>query len=294
MTERKWFRTLCEDEMPYTATIGGRQLARELRNLRERTGLTGEQAAAALAWEQSKISRMENAKMRITAGEVMEICEAYSVTGEKRAQLIQLARDARKKGWWHEYSDYVKKGFIDYLAFEAEAQTYRGYEAQVIPGMFQIEGYARAIFRGTQPRTPEEIERGVELRLARQKRITGSDDPLNVWAVIDESAVRRLVDSPAVMRDQLHYLLELADLANVSIQVLPHEAGVHPAVDGPFVLLSFDGYPDLLYIEHLMGCVYLEKPTETRQGSLIFDHLRSAALNTGDSIALIREVAQNL
>jgi len=280
--------------MPYTPTISGRQLAREVRHLREQAGMTGEQAAAAVDWEQSKISRMENAKMRITSGEVMELCEAYGIDGEERVRLVQLARNARHRNWWHEYGEVVKKGFIDYLGFEAEALSYRSYEASIIPGVFQTEEYARAIFRGAQPRTAEEVERGVEVRHARQKRLTASEDPLNVWAVIDEAALHRVVGSPAVMRSQLEHLLEVGELANVSIQVLPYSAGIHAAIDGPFVVLSFDGYPDLLYIEHLTGCVYVERPAETARGRVIFDHLRSAALNTGDSTVLIREEVKKI
>jgi hypothetical protein len=164
----------------------------------------------------------------------------------------------------------------------------------VIPGVFQTEEYARAIFYSSQPRKPEEVDRGVELRLARQKRITATDDPLNVWAVIDEAVLHRVVGSPAVMQGQLERLLELGELPNVSIQVLPFQAGIHAALDGPFVILTFEDYPDLLYIEHLMGCVYLEKTSETARGSLIFDHLRSAALNTSDTTALIREQVKKI
>jgi transcriptional regulator with XRE-family HTH domain len=280
--------------MPYTPTVRGRQLARELRHLREQAGMTGEQVAAKMSWEQSKISRMETAKMRITSGEVMELCEAYGIDGAKRQKLIELARGARHRDWWHEYSDYVKKGFIDFLAFEAEARTSCGYEAQVIPGILQHERYARAILLGAQPRRSEEVDRGVELRVARQQRVTRTDNPLNVWAVIDEGVLHRVVESPEVMVEQLKHLLDLGELGNVSIQVLPYQAGIHAAIDGPFALLTFDGYPDLLYIEHLVGCVYLEKPSDTDQGRLIFDHLRSAALNTGDSSRLIREQVKEL
>lgn len=280
--------------MPYTPTVRGRQLARELRHLRERAGMTGEQAAAKMSWEQSKISRMETAKMRITSGEVMELCETYGVDGTKRDQLVLLARSARQQDWWREYSDYLKKGFIDFLAFEAEARTSCGYEAQVIPGILQCGEYARAILLGSQPRRSDEVDRGVEVRLARQQRVTQSDDPMHVWAVIDEAVLHRVVERPEVMVAQLKHLLDLGELGNVSIQVLPYRAGIHAAIDGPFVLLTFDGYPDLLYIEHLVGCVYLEKPSDTDQGRLIFDHLRSAALNTGDSSALIREQVKQL
>lgn len=280
--------------MPYTPTLRGRQLARELRRLREQAGMTGEQAAMKMSWEQSKISRMENAKMRITSGEVMELCETYGVEAAKRDQLVLLARSARQRDWWREYSDYLKKGFIDFLAFEAEALTSCGYEAQVIPGILQCEEYARAILLGADARGSEEIDRNVEVRLARQQRVTQSEDPLHVWAVIDEAVLHRRIEPPGVMIAQLKHLLRLGELRNVSIQVLPYRAGIHSAIDGPFVLLTFDGYPDLLYIEHLVGCVYLEKPSETKQGRLIFDHLRSAALNTGDSAALMREQVKEL
>jgi transcriptional regulator with XRE-family HTH domain len=280
--------------MPYTPTVRGRQLARELRNLREQSEMTGEQVAVKMGWEQSKISRMETAKMRITSGEVMELCETYGIDGDKRDQLVLLARSARQRDWWREYSDSVKKGFIDFLAFEAEARTSCGYEAQVIPGILQCPEYARAILRGVEPRDEGEVERGVALRRARQERITASANPLDVWAIIDEAVLHRAVGRPEVMQAQLNHLLDLGELRNVSIQVLPYQTGIHAAIDGPFVVLSFDGYPDLLYIEHLLGCVYLEKPTETEQGRLIFDHLRSAAFNTGDSAALIREQVKKI
>jgi len=280
--------------MPYTPTVRGRQLARELRQLREHAEMTGEQAAAKMSWEQSKISRMETAKMRITSGEVMELCETYGVEGDKRDQLVLLARSARQRDWWREYSDYVKKGFLDFLAFEAEARTSCGFEAQVIPGILQCEEYARAILLGSDKRRSDEVDRNVEVRLERQRRVTQSKDPLHVWAVIDESVLHRVIDPPGAMATQLKHLLDLGELGNVSIQVLPYRAGIHAAIDGPFVLLTFDGYPDLLYIEHLAGCVYLEKPTETDQGRRIFDHLRSAANNTGDSSVLIREQVEEL
>jgi transcriptional regulator with XRE-family HTH domain len=280
--------------MPYTPTVRGRQLARELRKLREHSDLTGEQAAAKMGWEQSKISRMETAKMRITSGEVMELCEMYGIEGHKRDQLVLLARSARQRDWWRDYSDYVKKGFIDFLAFEAEAQTSHGYEAQVIPGILQCAEYARAILLGTDKRRSDDVDRWVEVRVARQQRVTQSKDPLQVWAIIDEAVLHRVIGPPEVMVAQLKHLLDLGELGNVSIQVLPYRAGIHAAIDGPFVLLSFDGYPDLLYIEHLVGCVYLEKPAETGKGRTIFDHLRSAAYNTGDSSGLIRERVKEL
>ena len=280
--------------MPYTPTVRGRQLARELRKLREQSEMTGEQAAAKMGWEQSKISRMETAKMRITSGEVMELCETYGVDDEGRERLVLLARSARQRDWWRDYSDYVKKGFIDFLAFEAEARTSCGYEAQVIPGILQCQEYARAVLLGIDKQRSDEVDRRVEVRLARQRRVTQSQDPLQVWVVIDEAVLHRVIEPYEATIAQLRHLLDLGELGNVSIQVLPYRAGIHAAMDGPFVLLTFEGYPDLLYIEHLVGCVYLEKPTETGKGRTIFDHLRSAAYNTSDSSMLIRERVKEL
>jgi transcriptional regulator with XRE-family HTH domain len=280
--------------MPYVPTVRGRRLAHELRRIRERAGLSGEQVARQLGWDQSKISRMETARMRITSGEVAAMCEVYALDGEERATLIQLARESRRQGWWHPYRDVLKPGFSQYLSFEAEALTSRSYEAQVIPGLLQTGDYTRAVLRGARARTPQEIERGVQVRLARQELVTRTAEPLTVWQIIEEGALHRMVGGPATMREQLAHLLELGGLANVSLQVLPFTAGVHAAIDGPFVVLTFGGYPDVLYLEHLMGCVYLEDAAETTAAQLVFDPLRASALNTGDSATLIRDLLEKL
>ncbi|GAA4633096.1 helix-turn-helix transcriptional regulator [Actinoallomurus vinaceus] len=279
--------------MTYTPTLRARRVARELKHLRKERKLTGDDVCRLLGWDTSKLSRMENANMRTTSGEVMELLEVYGITGPRRQEMIQLARDARKKGWWQDYTDEVKAGFSDYLALEDEAQTYRAYDVQLIPGPFQTEEYMRAIYRGARPRTEAETQRMVEVRLARKERLTSSVDSLHVIQVIEEAALRRIVGGRGTMRAQLNHLLELGDLANISIQVVPYRAGVHAAIDGPFILLTFDSYPDVLYVEHLMGCLYLEMPEETTRGSLVFDHLRASALNASDSRALIKEVARD-
>ncbi|GLW08426.1 transcriptional regulator [Microtetraspora sp. NBRC 13810] len=277
--------------MPYVPTVRGRRLAHELRRIREQCGLSGEQAANLLGWDQSKISRMETARMRITSREVMELCDAYSVDGDARTALVQIAREARRQGWWHPYRDVLKTGFSQYLNFEAEATTYRSYETQVIPGLFQTGDYARAVLRATRPRTGEEVERATHVRLARQSRVVSGDDRLDVWQIIEEGALHRRVGDSNTMRQQFKHLIAMSELANVSLQVLPFGVGVHRAIDGPFVLLTFDGYPDVLYLEHLMGCIYLEDSAQTTAGGVVFDHLRAAALNVSESRNLIHDMA---
>ncbi|MGH3391539.1 MAG: helix-turn-helix domain-containing protein [Actinomadura sp.] len=281
--------------MPYVPTIRGRRLARDLRQIREARKLKGDEAAALVGWDQGKISRVENAKMRVTVGEVMELCEAYEISGERRAELIQLAREARKQGWWLPYRGVLKQGFSDYLAFESEADSFRSYQVHLIHGLLQTEDFARAVLRTSRVlHGPEEVDRAVEARVARQKRLTSLEKPLQMWQIIEEGALRRTIGDAATMRAQLDHLLEVSRLPNVSIQVIPYRSATHVALDGPFELLGFDDYPDVLYVEHFGGCRFFEKPEETTDAKVVFDHLRSSALNTADSAALIQRVAKEM
>jgi hypothetical protein len=223
------------------------------------------------------------------------LCEAYGISGDQRAELIQLARDARKQGWWHPYREVLRAGFGDYLAFEAEALSLRAYDIHLIPGLFQTEAYARAVLATEQlMRTTEDMERAVQARLARQERLTSPDKPIHAFQVIEEAALRRIIGDAETMREQLAHLLEVGKQSNVSLQVVPYRAAAHAALDGAFLLMAFDGYPDVLYIEHFMGCQYYEKPEETAHGNVVFDHLRASALNAVDSAALIRRVIKEM
>jgi transcriptional regulator with XRE-family HTH domain len=280
--------------MPYVPTIRARRLAHELRRLREERKITMEHLAEKIGWEQSKISRVENARSRTTGGDVMELCSVYGIEGEQLDELVRLARESRIRGWWHPYQDVLKEGFSDFLSFEAAATTCRGFEVSVVPGLFQTAEYARALFRSSTGLTDEQIDRSVRVRLARQERLTNGENPLDVWQILDESALRRLVGDPGMMKVQFQHLLELGQLSNVSLQVLPFAAGVHAAIDGPFVLLGFESYPDIWYLENLRGGIFLEEPDQTRDGSIVFDHLRSAALNTSSSAAMISEAIDQL
>jgi uncharacterized protein DUF5753 len=214
---------------------------------------------------------------------------------DRRADLIQLAREARKKGWWIPYRGVLKQGFSDYLAFESEADSFRSYQVHLIHGLLQTEEFARAVLRTSRVlRTPEEIDRAVEARIARQQRLTSTEHPLQMWQIIEEGALRRTIGDAVTMRAQLDHILGLARLPNVSIQVIPYRSATHVALDGPFELLGFDDYPDVLYVEHFGGCRFFEKPEETTDAKVVLDHLRSSALNTADSAALIKRVAEEM
>lgn len=270
-------------------TARRRRLAMELRRLREEVGLTIEMVAARMECSASKISRTENAQVAPTARDVRFLLGIYGVTDDKCEELVQIAREARQKAWWHPYSD-VARG--PYVGLEAAASTIQAYEALLVPGLMQTREYARAASRAARPDlVPEVIERKVDLRLARQKLLDEADPP-DVWLVLDEAALHRPVGGREVMRDQLQRLADVADRTNVTVQILPYEAGEHAGMDGAFVILGFPDPedPDVVYLDNATGGLYLETDEELRRYTLMFDHLRAAALKP--DISMERIVAQ--
>ncbi|MBA9008006.1 helix-turn-helix domain-containing protein [Thermomonospora cellulosilytica] len=277
-------------------TVASSRLAAELRALRERAGFTWEAVAEEMGWSESKVYRIENDKSRILARDVKRLIKLYEVDDAKAEALLELARRAREPDWWHRYSGAIPEWFQVYVVLEASASEIRGYESELVPGIMQTEDYARAIL-STAPilDSDEEIENKVAVRVNRQARLTG-DNPLNIWMVINEAVIRRVVGGPKVMRGQLERLVELAKLRNVTLQVLPFESGAHPGMHGAFKLMRFpaDGNPDKVYMELEVGGLYTQKTHEVERYSLIFDHLRARALGPEQTIKLIRQVAAEL
>ncbi|MEU6129999.1 helix-turn-helix transcriptional regulator [Saccharopolyspora sp. NPDC047091] len=277
--------------MTVSPTVRRRRLAAELRRLRGLAEVTQQQAATHLGCTQAKIGRFETAKRSPSIGDVSALLDFYAVNGAEREQLINLARDARKRGWWHSYSDVLPEWYETYVGLEAEASSMHTWESEAIPGLLQTAEYAYAITKSTLIRADEpEIGRRVELRMQRQDRITGSQ-PLDLWAVIGETALRRGVGGSAVLRRQLEHLLALAELPNVTLQVMPLDAGAHPAQAGPFVILRYSNHvdPDVVYLETHVGGLYLERDNELSKYVTMMDHLRAHAIDPEGSIQVIHE-----
>jgi transcriptional regulator with XRE-family HTH domain len=241
-------------------------LGARLRRLREAAGVSCEDAGRAIRGSGSKISRLELGRTRIKSRDAADLLTRYGVTDEaERATLLALAEHANAASWWQEYADVVPAWLEQYLELERAAGLIRTYQVQVIPGLLQTEDYCRAIVRSARPDAPDdEIERRVELRMARQQ-ILHRDDPVRLWAVIDEASLLRPVGGTAVMRAQLRYLIEAARLPNVNIQILPLSAGAHAAEGGCLALLRFSEaeLPDVVYLEQLFTAIYLNKPADT-------------------------------
>jgi transcriptional regulator with XRE-family HTH domain len=273
-------------------TVRRRRLGMELRRLREAAGLTIDQVADRLECSDSKISRIETAHVGVTPRDVRDMLELYGVAGEQRDQLVQIAREARQRGWWHAYGDTKES---TYVGLEVAAASIRSFQAQVVPGLFQTTDYARAVIRAINPNLrPEEVERQLALRMARQPILT--EDPPELWVVIDEAVLCRSVGERGVMAEQLHHLTEVAELSTVTLQVLPFSAGEHAGMDGAFSILSFPepADPEVVYLEHATSDLFLERAEDVRRYTLLFDHLRAAALRPGDSTAVISRMLKDL
>jgi transcriptional regulator with XRE-family HTH domain len=267
-------------------TIRRRRLGTELRRLREEARVTIDVVADRLGCSPSKVSRIETGHTSATPRDVKDMLDVYGIDGVASDELVQIAREARQKGWWHPYSTVLVGA---YVGLEAAARSIRAYEQQVIPGLLQSEDYAVAMIRAArQSDTPLEIDRRVHVRMARQSLLI-QDDPIDLWVVLDEAVLSRPVGGHDVMLDQLVRLTEAAKLPNVTLQVLPFAAGAHAGMDGTFAILDFPEAedPDVVYAENATGGLFLEKSDELKKYSSIFDTIRSTALTPEESIAMI-------
>ncbi|MFF0469590.1 helix-turn-helix domain-containing protein [Micromonospora zamorensis] len=237
-------------------------LGAQLRRLRESSGVTREGAGWEIRSSESKISRMELGRVGFKERDVSDLLTLYGVTEEhERDALLKLARDANSPGWWHRYGDVLPTWFQSYLGLEAAAALIRTYEVQFVPGLLQTGDYARAVvLLGHGTAGPDEIERRVALRMQRQQ-LLHRENPPQLWAVVDEAALRRPIGGPAVMRGQLTALIEATKSPNIRLQVIPFAAGGHAAAGGAFTILRFGDQelPDIVYIEQLTSAIYLDK-----------------------------------
>lgn len=275
-------------------TVRSRRLGIELRRLREAAGLTTEQVALSLECSHSKISRIETARVSATPRDVRDMLELYEITGQQRESLLQLAREARQQGWWHSTYGDLPVGAL--VGLEDAAASIRQYSEQLIPGLLQTKEYARAVLHAIRmDLSVEEVERRVELRMARQGLLS-RDDPPTLWAILDEGALRRQVGGPDTMRDQLEHLADTASQANITLQVLPFTAGEHVGMDGSFTIVGFPepADPDVVYLEHTTSDAYEEDSKTVRFYADMFDHLRATALRPQDSIRFLAKVVEEL
>jgi transcriptional regulator with XRE-family HTH domain len=274
-------------------TVRRRRLASELRRLREAAQLTIDEVGEKLECSASKISRIETGHVGVTPRDVRDMLELYAIDEDQREALVQLAREARKKGWWHAYNEVFTGSFV---GLESDASSLHTHQALLVPGLLQTENYMRSVIQAIRPdHGEEEVTRRVAARVTRQKLLTDTQPP-EYWAILDEAVLHRAVGGPAIMREQLVRLLELSELPKVTLQVLPFTAGAHAGMEGPFLILGFPepADPDVVYVENTTTGSYLEEPSDVYRYTLMFDHLRASALNPADTRMRVKQAADGL
>lgn len=275
-------------------SVRARQLAAEIRRLREVRRLTGEEAATQLGWSASKISRMETGRSSVTVGDLRRLLDFYEVPGSRRNRLIELARTADQRGWWDAYADSLREGYSAMIALESAAESFFSYQDSLIPGLLQTEAYAEEMIRSSLLAVPPGVvSQRVEVRLTRQSVLTRAEDPLELIAILDEAVLRRQVGGPEVMREQLLYLADIHERPNVTLQVLPFAKGSHPAMAGGFTILRFPDTADsgVVFLENMTSDIFVESEAEVHQYHLVFDRLREISLEPQQSATLIRQIA---
>ncbi|MFI6005232.1 helix-turn-helix domain-containing protein [Streptomyces sp. NPDC051366] len=275
-------------------TVRRRRLGAELRRLRLARGLTSTQVAEHLLISQPKISHLENGRRAIKPRDVRDLCGLYGVTDPRVVDaLMRMATESNRQGWWVACGEVP---YAVYIGLETEAASIRSYEPLVIPSLLQTPAYARAVIEETIPlATPEQIAVRIEVRLRRQHRAHHPARPFRLWAVLDESSLRRTVGSPKIMREQLEYLNHLGAQPHITVQTLPHEAGAHPGISGQFSILDFPDAPTgTVYLERFTSDLYLEKRSDVQHYSVMYEHLQAQALHPEHTRHFITRAAEEL
>lgn len=262
-------------------TVRRRELGALLRALRIEAGMTVEQVADRLLVSSSKISRLETGRRGANARDIRDLCDIYGVTDAARTHLMELAHEGRDQAWWQPYD----LPYRTYVGLEAAATEISDFEPGVFPGLLQTPEYARAVHEGALPRlSPEVIEQRIEVRRTRQ-RVLSRDTPPRLSAIVDEAVLHRVIGGPQVMARQLAHVIEAAQRENVTVQVMPYSIGAHPALDSTFILLEFaPPVPSVVYVEGLVGQIYLERQQDVDRYKQIFSHLAATAMSLQESL----------
>ncbi|GAA0913812.1 helix-turn-helix domain-containing protein [Virgisporangium aurantiacum] len=272
-------------------------LGNQLRTLREANNVTREAAGYEIRASESKISRIELGRVGFKERDVADLLTLYGVTDEKeRAALLSLAREANTPGWWHRYGDVMPSWFQSYMGLESAAEMIRTYEVQFVPGLLQTADYARAVIcLGHGDASDAEIERRVQLRMDRKRLLTRTAPP-EIWFVVDEAALRRMIGGRDVMRAQLEYLIEVAQMSHVRLQVIPFHAGGHAGAGGAFTMLRFpeEELPDVVYVEQLTSALYLDKPEDRDQYALAMEQLCIEAESPTRTVEILDKILQEI
>jgi transcriptional regulator with XRE-family HTH domain len=277
-------------------TIARWQLGHQLKALREAAKITQLQIADVLGCSESKVYKIEAGDVGINRGDLLVMLNRYGVPEEdpSASTALDLQKQGKQRGWWSKYGT-LPINYAMYVGLEGAATEVKNFELSVVPGLLQTRGYATAVIAAAWPENQAEVERRVELRMARQACLT-EDPPLNFWAVMDEAVLHRRTGGDEVIHEQLAHLVTLSKRPNITIQVLPFTEGHHPGTTGSFSILEFpEGvHSPVAYVVSQAGDVYLEREDDMRRVTLTYTHLQTAALSASKSRDLIAAIASEL
>lgn len=263
-----------------------------LRRLREQKNISMREAGYHIRATESKISRLETGKVSFKERDVEDLLTFYGVTENKeREQVLDLVREANTLGWWHSFGEVLPSWFEAYVGLESAASVVRSYEVQFIPGLLQSPEYVDAVVSANRTQSAAEVKRRIELRRRRQAALERPDAPI-LWVVLDEASLRRPIGGNEVMKSQIRYLIEQAERPNVTIQLLPYAVGAHAAEGGAFTLLRFAeaDLPDVVYLEHLTGAQYIERPEDVEQYARAMDRISVDALHPDTTLKALKDL----
>jgi transcriptional regulator with XRE-family HTH domain len=275
-----------------------KQLAAELKRLREERGATLEEVATELMISTSKLSRLENAQGKPQARDVRDLIRHYGIQGtDKEKQFMRWVRAAGQRAWWEDYADTIPGGLGDYLATEAEASIVRVYTIPVLPVLLQTTDYTRALLRRMEPlRSSGELDQLLEVRAMRKAALKSRDgmSALRLIAVTHESSIRQQVGSAEIMREQLDYLVEQSGMPNVELRILPFSATPPFTSTCMYAYFEFEDYDrDIVSVETHAGFRYIEGLDQVGRYRRYYDELVRTSLDPEESRQLIRAVQED-
>jgi len=275
-----------------------RRLRTELKKARQTSGLTQDQVAGEMDWSLSKIIRIEAGSSGISANDLKALLQLYGVKDPGQVDsLVALARAARERSWWSAYRDVAPQQLLQLTEYESAAQVIRQFETMFVPGILQTEDYARAVIDNyyEEGLSSNQLRALVELR-TRLQDVIDAENPPSFHFILDEGAIRRLVGGPSIMRRQLRRLIEVADKPNITLEVIPFSAGLHPGMKGPFEIIEFADPSDseIVYLESPRGDIFSDVPEETSKYREDFERLGKASLGAQGSLARIAKVADEM
>jgi hypothetical protein len=271
-------------------------LGAQLRRLREAAGITRDAAGYHIRASRSKISRMELGRVSFKKRDVADLLDLYGTASQQKDELVQLAREANATPWWQKYREVVPDWFQVYLGLEEAATLIRVYEVQFVPGLLQTEEYARAVVQHIAPDLPlKELDDRVNVQMGRQKQLV-KENPPYLWAIVDESALRRPIGNREMLAGQIERLIDAASEPNIILQVMPFKYGGHGAEGGAFTLMRFPeaDLPDVVYMEYLTGAHYIDKPDEVEIYAAVMERLSVAGTSPEKTREILADILKEV